>query len=329
MKPLTYAAVFAGAIAFTSGAAMAQKVAVFATNPQGSLGYVTGVAVAKTVTAKADGVTGRPRPMGGSTTYIPIVNRGEVDFGFSNGLETYFAYTGTGTFEGRAHPNLRLVGRMFPLRTGMVTVDDFGVRHVKDLAKLKGKRITSEYTSLSIIQTFLEGALANAGMSYDDFTKVPVSGFAKGMFALGEGKTDITWISLGSGAGRKVNTQLRSRGGFTYIGMDTSPDAVARFKKIMPAAEIVLEKNTKMPGIKEPTHIVQIDYVAFTHKDMDPEVVYKVTKALASNKAHLEKSMGAFKRTKTPQFGEPNMAPYHPGAIKALDELGIKVGNRG
>lgn len=325
MKSLTYAAVFAGSIAFT-GVAAAQ-VAVFATNPQGSLGYRTGIAVAKTVTAKAEGLTGRPQPMGGSTTYIPIVNRGEVGFGFSNGMETLYAYKGIGTFEGREQPNLRMVGRMFPLRTGIATVADFGAESIHDLKKLKGKRITSQYTSLSIIEIFIKGALANADVSYDDFQKVPVSGFAKGIFALGEGKTDISWISLGSGAGRKVNTQLRGRGGFVYLNMDTSPEAHARFKEIMPAAKIVLESNTKMPGIKKPTNIVEIDYVLFTHKDMDNETVYKVTKALATNKEHLAKSMGAFNRLKPETFAEPDMAPYHPGAEKAIKELGLKMGS--
>jgi uncharacterized protein len=324
MNKIIFTAAFTAAAAFV-GVAAAQ-VAVFATNPQGSLGYRTGIAVAKTVSAKAEGVKGRPQPMGGSTTYIPIVNRGEVDFGFSNGMETLYAYKGIGTFKGRPHKNLRMVGRMFPLRTGIATVTDFGAKSIHDLRKLKGKRITSKYTSLSIIEIFIKGALANADVPYDSFKKVPVSGFAKGIFALGEGKTDISWISLGSGAGRKVNTQLRKRGGFIYLDMDTTPAAMARFKKVMPAAKIVLESNTKMPGIFKPTNIVEIDYVLFTHKDMNEETVYKVTKALATNKKHLAKSFGAFNRLKSPTFGEPAMAPYHPGAIRALKELGLKIG---
>ena len=232
MKSFVFASSMSAVLAM-SAAAFAQ-VTVFATNPQGSLGYRTGIAVAKTVTAKAPGLTPRPQPMGGSTTYIPIVNRGEVDFGFTNGMEAYYAYNGIGTFKDRPHRDLRLVGRMFPLRTGIATVTDFGARTVYDLAKLKGKRITSKYTSLSIIEVFIQGVLANGNLSYSDFKKVPVSGFAKGIFALGEGNTDISWISLGSGAGRKVNTQLRKRGGFVYLDMDPSPAATARFSKIMP-----------------------------------------------------------------------------------------------
>ena len=47
----------------------------------------------------------------------------------------------------------------------------------------------------------------------------------------------------------------------------------------------------------------------------------------ATNKADLVKSMGAFNRLKPETFAEPNMAPYHPGALKAINELGLKVGS--
>ena len=323
MKLTKFTLTFATAMV-VSGVAGAQVVAV-ATNPQGSLGYRTGIAVAKVVTAKTK-IVARIQPMAGSTTYIPMLNKGEIPFGFTNGGELQHAYEGVGTFKGRPQPNLRLVGAMFPLRSGVAVVSDTGLMKISDLQRYKGKRITSKYTSLAIIQDFMGAVLANGGVSHADFKMVPVSGFAKGIFALGEGKADITWISLGSGAGRKVKTQLRGRGGWRYLDMDISPAAKARFKKLAPALEIVLESNTKMPGVDKPTHIVQMQYVMLTGKGMDAEVVYQATKALAQNQDMLAKSMGAFRRNKRELMGSLPLTPYHPGAIKAYKELGIKVG---
>ena len=80
-----------------------------------------------------------------------------------------------------------------------------------------------------------------------------------------------------------------------------------------------------MPGIEKPTHIVQMEYIMLTGKDTDPEVVYKVTKALAENQDMLVKSMGAFRLNKREKMGSLSLAPYHPGAIKAYNELGIAV----
>lgn len=323
MKILTTAACLTAAVGLS--AAASAQVAIFATNPQGSLGYATGIAVAKTVTAKVDGVTGRPRPMGGSTTYTPIINRGEVDFGFTNALEANQAVKGTDAFAGRPQSNLRMIGRMFPLVAGLAVPKDLGVLNASDLKKLKGKRIPSEYTSLATIELWLRAAVANGGMSFDDdFTKVPVSGFVKGIEAMGEGKTDLTWISLGNGAGRKIMAQMRSRGGWTYVNLDDSPDAVAALRRWTPPANIIKVSDTKLPGIDRPTNLVAFDYVLFTHKDADSELVYKITKGLATNKAHLASSMGAFKRQPDGTFGAPDYMPYHPAALKALKELGMK-----
>ena len=54
-------------------------------------------------------------------------------------------------------------------------------------------------------------------------------------------------------------------------------------------------------------------------------MVYRATKALAQNQDLLIKSMGAFRRNKRDAMGSLTLAPYHPGAIKAYKELGIKV----
>ncbi len=325
MNSLKFAVAFAATMT-AAGLAASQVVVGVATNPQGSLGYRTGIAVAKVVTAKTD-IVARAQPMAGSTTYIPMLNRGEIPFGFTNGGELQHAYEGVGTFKGRPQPNLRLVGAMFPLRSGIAVVADSGLVKIADLQRYKGKRITSKYTSLAIIQDFMGAVLANGGVSHADFTLVPVSGFAKGAAALGSGKADISWISLGSGIGRKVKTQLRSRGGWRYLDMDTSPEATARFKKLAPALTIVLIKNTKMPGVDKPVHIIQMQYVMLTGKDMNAEVVYKATKALAQNQALLTRSMGAFRNNKLELMGTLTLTPYHPGAIKAYKELGMKVAN--
>jgi TRAP transporter TAXI family solute receptor len=311
------------AAAFAVNAPQAEaQVAVFATNPQGSLGYRAGIAVSKTVTEKVDGLTGRPRPMGGSTTYIPIINRGEVDYGFTNALEAAQAVKGEGSFKGRPQSNLRLVGNMFPLVAGLAVPADAGVRTIHDLKKMKGMRVTSEYTSLTAIETWIRAAMANGGLDYDmDFKKVPVSGFVKGILALGEGKTDITWISLGNGAGRKVMTQMRKRGGWVHVSMDDSPAAVAKIKALAPGS-IAKIGNTKIPGIKGPTNLIQFDYILFTHKDTNADTVYKIAKGLATNTKHLGASLGLFNKMKPGDFASPDYMPWHPGALKAAKELG-------
>ena len=312
----------AAALMLAASSVNAQIVGI-ATNPQGTVGYSTGVAVAKVVTEKG-GVVARVQPAGGSTAYIPLINRGEIEFGFSNALETHYAFTGSGTFDKKPNPDIRLVGVVYPLRTGLATAADSGVKTVYDLKKLRGKRIASEFTTLSIIHNYIAGGLANGGLSYDDFTKVPVGDFSKGMSALGDGTVDITLISVGSGDSHKVNAELRSRGGFRYVDQDDSAEAMKRLQTVMPGAGIAyMQPGPQIPGVPEPTRILQLDYFLLVHKSTPDEVVYKVAKAIAENKNDLAGSLNAFQQFDPKKMAPGHVVPYHPGALRYYKEAGI------
>ncbi|MDH5750413.1 MAG: TAXI family TRAP transporter solute-binding subunit [Rhodospirillales bacterium] len=306
--------------------AQAQEIIGVATGQQGSLGFKTGAVVAKLLNTKM-GIKARTQPQAGVTAYIPLINKGEMHFGYSNAVEATFAFHGEGTFKGKENAGLRLIGMMFPLRTGLMVAKDKGIETIQDLAKHKGNlRIASEYTASTIIPYYIAGALANGGLTYDDFKKVPVSSFVKGMASLGEDKADITLISLGSGASHKVSSQLRSRGGITYVSLDTSPDAFKRFQKFLPAATIIsMGPNKKFPGLDSKKNIIEIPWMMLTSDKVSDELAYRVTKAIAENKDELAKSFGAFNGANMKKMAPKISVPYHPGSIKYFKEAGIAV----
>ena len=96
--------------AFLSAPASAQIYSV-ATNPQGSLIYTAAAAIAKVASDKAK-MQLRVQPMAGSSTYVPLLNTGEVDFGLVNVEETLAAVRGKSAFEGRPNPNVRVVAKI-------------------------------------------------------------------------------------------------------------------------------------------------------------------------------------------------------------------------
>jgi TRAP transporter TAXI family solute receptor len=316
---LLAAGVLAGALA--TGPAAAQVVTI-ATGAQGSLAYNSGQAVAKV--ANDVGITARTQPLVG---YLPLINSGEVDFGFSNGVEAAFAMKGTGNYD-RANPNLRLVGVMFPLKTGLMVPADTGIKTVADLKAKAGElRIASEYTSSTIIPYYIEGALANGGMTYDDFQKVPVSSFVKGIEALGDGLVDVALVSLNSGAGKQAEVKLQSRGGLQYVSLDMSDEGAAAFKAFLPAGSIVaMKQNDKIPGLKEAANIIEIPWMMLTHAGASEDLVYTITKAVAENNEALKASFGAFGNAKLDKMAPANDVPYHPGALRYFEEAGISVG---
>lgn len=312
----------AAALALTAGAAVAQVVTI-ATGAQGSLAYNSGQAVAKV--ANDAGITARTQPLVG---YLPLVNSGEVDFGFSNGVEVAYAYEGAGNYD-RAHPNIRMVGVMFPLTTSIMAPCDLGLETVADLKEQAGDlRIASEYTSSTIIPFYIRGGLANAGLSYDDFQKVPVASFVAGINALGDELVDVALVSLNSGAGQQAAVKLQDRGGLCYISLDDSEEGEAAFKEFLPAGNIVsLGQNDDVNGLQNyGANLMQIPWILMSNGDVDEQLVYDMTKAIAENKEALAASFGAFNRANAQDMAPANATPYHPGALRYYEEAGIPVG---
>jgi uncharacterized protein len=307
----------------TSFAALAQVVTI-ATGAQGSLAYNSGQAVAKVANDK--GITARTQPLVG---YLPLLQAGELDFGFSNGVEAEYALTGTGNYD-RAHPNIRLVGTMFPLVTGIMAPCDLGLKTVAELkAKAGDLRIASDYKSSTIIPFYIGGALANAGLTYESFKQVPVASFVAGIQALGDGLVDIALVSLNAGAGQQAAVKLQSRGGLCYISLDNSDAGQAAFKKFLPAAAIVsLPQNANVNGLQTyGANIISIPWMMLTHVGANEDLVYNITKAVAESGDALKASFPAFGNAKREQMAPANDVPYHPGAVRYYREAGIKVGN--
>ncbi|NIZ08148.1 TAXI family TRAP transporter solute-binding subunit [Pseudooceanicola sp. HF7] len=305
-----------------AGAAQAQVVTI-ASGAQGSLAYNTGQAVAKV--ANDAGITARTQPLVG---YLPLINAGEVDFGFSNLVEIGYAVSGTGNYT-RENPNIQLVGTMFNLRTGLMAPCDLGLETVADLKEQAGDlRIASEYTSSTIIPFYIMGGLANAGLTYDDFQQVPVPNFVAGMNALGDDLVDVALVSLNSGAGQQASVKLKNRGGLCYVSLDNSPEGEKAFKDFLPAGAILpMEQNDNINGLQDhAANIMSIPWVMMTNGDASEDLVYEVTKSVAENKDALVASFGAFNAFDAQAMAPASEVTYHAGALRYYEEAGIPVG---
>jgi TRAP transporter TAXI family solute receptor len=301
------------------------QVISMATGPQGTIAYNTGQAVAKV--ANDNGITVRTQPIGG---FLPMVNSGELDFGFTNAVDVVFAFKGTGNYN-REHPNLMHVGAMFPLTTGIMAPCDLKLQTIADLkAKAGDLRIASEYTSTSIITYYVSGALATGGIGYDDFgSRVPVASLIAGIDALGDGLVDVALVSLNAGAGQQASVKLQGRGGLCYISLDDSGEALASFQEFMPAASITpFAQNERSLGLEHyGANLIQLPWVLLTHKDVSEDLVYQVTKTIAENKDALKASFGLFNLFNPEKMAIEGVIPTHPGALKYFAEAGIAAGN--
>ena len=92
-----------GAAAVGGGASA--QVYQIGTNPQGSMFYSSGASISALMVQKT-GVQFRVAPYGGSSTYLPLINNGQLAFGMVNAAEAAFAYSGTELFGSSAAPRI-------------------------------------------------------------------------------------------------------------------------------------------------------------------------------------------------------------------------------
>ncbi len=297
--------------------AQAQVLGV-ATNPQGSLYYSVGAAVAQVMQQKAD-LTTRVQPSSGSSVYTPLLDRGQVEFGLLNALDVVNAYNGIDNFKVK-HPSLRLVGVMFALPIGMAVPNDSPVKAIKDL---KGLRVPSQFTAQSTIRSVQDACLATGGLSTAELQQFPVPDYVKGMMALGDGKVDAALFGLGTGAAQEVNVALASHGGLRFVPLPDTPEAMTAMRKIFSSSySQVFQPSPGYVGIVTPTRIMVYSAFLVTSSNVSDDIVYKTVKALYTNKDLLAAASASLKSFDPKAMAEKSEVPFHPGAEKFYKEVG-------
>jgi hypothetical protein len=317
MNKRIFSAAVAGAT-LLAAAASAQTYSI-GTNPQGSLFYATGAAIAKVMVEKT-GMQFRVQPYAGSSTYLPLIHAGKLAFGMANAAESYYAHSGAELFK-QAHPNLRQVAQTFGVNSAIAVPMD---SPIKTYADLKGKKVPGVFASGRIFHFLQSAALATANMTDKDLDIVPTPNFVAGAKLFMAGRADATYLPLNTGIAKQAHATVK--GGIRYLKMDCGKEAEARMKKVLPPSYIGKAKPGKaMTGVVEdPTCFVNVPFTLVTGKHVPDEVVYKVVMTLYNNKPDLAKALGAFNRMDVKDLHRDHPNPYHPGAIKAFKELGIQ-----
>lgn len=312
--------VFAGFALTTSLVVPAYgEVLPIGTNPQGSLFYSMGSALASVMVEKTENQY-RVSPYAGSSTFLPMVNAGRLAFGFANGAEAAFAYKGIENFDGRANGNLRLVGVAFATQTSFAVPTDSSVKSIEDL---RGKRLPSGYNSGRTFHYYSRAALASGDLTISDAKKVPTPNFVKAIKAMAEDRADAALVPMNTGQGKEAMATMNN--GWRYISLNDSPEARSAVNESLPSARIVsMEPAEHLTGVvADPTNMIEIDFYIVTGAHVSDDVVYELVMTMAKNKDDLASAFGAFNRFDPEKMVQKSEVPYHPGAIKAYKELGI------
>ena len=302
--------------ALAAGAASAQSVSI-GTLPQGSLAYGITSSVAKVISDNSDLIT-RAVGIGGSNIYIPQVNNGKLEMSTANAVEANFALNGTGTFPGKAHPNLRILTRLLTFQVGFMVRKESDIQAITDF---KGRRFPSGFTSQKIVETLVRAAFATEGMSFKDVKGVPVPNFIRATDQLVSGKVEGSFLAPGSGVVRKANAKVKIR----FLSLAQSPENAKTISRIAPGAFYTVVKPVKrMPYVEKPTTMLGFDYLIIAGTHVSNSVAYKAVKALYANKKGLIAGHGVLRGFSPKLMGKKGIGvDYHPGAVKFYKEAGV------
>lgn len=286
------------------------------TNPQGSLFYAAGSALAKVVSGHLP-VPARVQPYAGTSVAMPLINSGEVELGVNNTNDARMAYRGLKPFI--PSPNLRVITVLFPLRVGFFVPAKSDIRTVQDL---KGKRVTGEYKAQLAVWYNGTSILAASGMTWDDVVMVPTANVVTGAQALIEGRVDAALFALGAAKVREANASIS--GGVRFLSINDSPEGIKRMQEAMPGTYPVPVKKDSTVGVPEDITVEGYDVFVTTSTHLSDEAAAAMVKAIYGAESELREAFRPFRAFARERMVKDNVTiPYHPGAVKAYKELGL------
>jgi len=295
---------------------------VIGTNTPGTVFYALASGLAK-VASEAGPIPATVQPYTGTSTLLPLLDSGELDFALVNGVDMGMAYAGpqkikVGGKNDFAHtPNVRLVMRGAPLMIGLLVRKDSPLKSIQDI---KGKRLTGEYPAHQAVWFNMFGLLASAGLSWKDVTVVPVPAVNDGVDALVQGRADVSAHAVNSPKVREADAAV----GVRHLSADCSPQGEQRVRRAVPGYYTRLVKAGAAAAMVEDTCVIAYDIYFATHKSAPEAVVTAIVKAVWDNEAKLKPIHPTFREWTQARAASAEITiPYHPAAIAFYREKGV------
>lgn len=252
----------------------------------------------------------------GSVDNINAIISGLRNSGFAQSDVAYWAYTGTGTMEGKkAATDLRTITALFEEHIHLVTLANSSIKSVADLA---GKRVSLDEPGSG---TYVDAKLileAN-GLSVDDVKTEALKGNAASE-ALRNGKIDAFFTVAGYPTGSLV--ELASAVDIKLVPIDGA-GAKALTDKYGFFASSEIPTGT-YEGV-DTTTTVAVGAHWLTNANESDELVYNITKALWNEKSRKLLDVGHAKgKTITLETALNGVGvPLHAGAERFYKEIGL------
>jgi TRAP transporter TAXI family solute receptor len=252
----------------------------------------------------------------GSVGNVNAIHAGALESGFAQSDVAYWAYTGTGIYEGQEKvDNLRAIANLYPESLHLVARKGAEIASIKDL---KGKRVSlDEPGSGTLVDARI--VLDAFGLSEDDL-EVDYIKPSPAVAKIRDNQLDAFLIVAGYPTGSVV--ELSSSVGADLVPID-GPEVESLLQNYQFFARDLIPAGTYERIGETPTISVGAQWVVGA--EVDEELVYGITKALWHENARnlLDHGHGKGKAITLETALDGIGIPLHPGAERYYREVGL------
>lgn len=295
-----------------------------ATATTGGAYYPIGNALAQIWSKNVPGVKASAQATAGTPQNIELLQNKEADVAIGQNGIAYYAYTGTGTYDGKAVPIIRGVLALYPNVMHIVAAKD---ANIKTVADFEGKRFVPGAVA-SATEINSREMLAAFGLNYrpeDGPTNVTPDyvGYNEAVDLMKDGHVQGTHIAGGIPTAAVMDVMSSGVGVLLSMGDAEIKEICEKYPWYFP---ITIPAGT-YSNQPEDVKTVAVSNILIVREDMDEELVYNLTKAVYDSHDDLVAGHNATKDTVLEKSMDGMIIPVHPGAKKFFDEKGIAVPN--
>ena len=321
-KILTMIAIFSLTVLLTMGSlwgAEKKKIQICSASIGQSAHYFA-TSWAKIINTKTKDLLATNSATGGFVENFQLLGQGKTEVGYVSVYNLFRASTGDRTLV--SEKEFAVIRGIYSYRVGpvhMVVLEESGIKSVSDL---KGKKVTGGPAG-GITRTFLKDFLEAGGLKPGSYSEHVLS-TTGGVDALKDGVVDA--VCTAGLAPLPVLMDLSVMRKMRILPLDE--EAVKRLMQKVPSyVREVIPRELYGKNLINEKDILTVGStsMAASHKSVDPDTIYQLTRVLFENLAEFHTSHPSAKRTTLEDTFVGMVIPLHSGALKFYKEAGKEI----
>lgn len=281
-------------------------------NAQGSL-YSTGAAITRLWSTEVPHVRAASQASQGGIANLAMVSDGEAQVSVAIASNVWECREGKGPFAGHQDDQICVMAGLYMNPNQMVVRKGAGI---KKLSEAKGKRIAVASAGSSVYDE-CRVHFTEAGLVFPTDLKAEYISFGEAAELMRSRRIDGAWIMAGAPAAAVTEAATSGASLLSF-----SRDFVAAMTAAYPWYESYIIPAGTYPGQDEPVLTTAVKMVMFTRRDMDEELVYRLTKTFWEHIRELGETQKTLRGLSPRDGAKVAGLPLHPGAEKYYREIG-------